>query len=302
MKGDENRNSDGVRVSNNMPKKSTAIFWLLVLTFFWGLTFPIQKLILTEDVSPFLYNAIRFWIATFLSAVIFRKSDWMRGTILGIVMAIAFATQTWGLTLTTSTKSGFITSLYIVIVPFFSYFIEKEKPRLLQVIGFIGALVGMYLLSGGISGFNFGDFLTMVCGLCYALHVVLITVFSKKTSEYKLLTPQFLTVAILNTIFNFIYPSGTWTFTLPALGIAAFTAITATIAAIIIQAKYQKVVGSNVSALIFVGEPIFSMLLSMLLLNERLSAIQAIGAVLMSLSIVLGVLQTSKSVQTDAVD
>ncbi|HQO05151.1 MAG TPA: DMT family transporter [Fervidobacterium sp.] len=300
MKDGENKINDS-KASKDATKKSTAVFWLLVLTFFWGLTFPIQKLVLTEEVSPFLYSAIRFWIATFLSAIIFRKSDWIRGTILGVIMAIAFATQTWGLTLTTSTKSGFITSLYIVIVPFFSYFIEKEKPRLLQVIGFIGALVGMYLLSGGISGFNFGDFLTMICGICYALHVVLITTFSKKTSEYKLLTPQFLTVAILNTMFNFIYPRGSWTFTLPALGVATFTAITATIVAIIIQAKYQKVVGSNVSALIFVGEPIFSMLLSMLLLGERLSIIQAIGALLMSISIVLGVLQTSRPVQTNTV-
>ncbi|HOQ40199.1 MAG TPA: DMT family transporter [Fervidobacterium sp.] len=302
MEHNENEFSNKNKNSTGKPKKSIAVFWLLVLTFLWGLTFPIQKMVLTEEVSPFLYNAIRFWIATFLSLLMFRKSDWVHGTILGIVMSVAYATQTWGLTLTTSTKSGFITSLYIVIVPFFSYFIEKEKPRIFQVFGFIGAFIGMYLLSGGINGFNFGDFLTMICGLCYALHVVLITVFSKKTSEYKLLTPQFLTVAVLNTIFNFIYPSGTWTFTLPALGTAAFTAVTATIVAIIIQAKYQKVVGSNVSALIFVGEPIFSMILSILLLDERLSTIQAIGAVLMSLSIVLGVLQTSKSVQTDEVD
>lgn len=68
-----------------------------------------------------------------------------------------------------------------------SYFIEKA--RLLQVLRFHRFSVGMYLLSVGISGF--GDFLTMICGICYALHVVLITTFSKKTSEYKLLTTIF---------------------------------------------------------------------------------------------------------------
>lgn len=274
-----------------MNKKFIAIFWLLVLTFLWGLTFPIQKIVLTEDVSPFLYNAIRFWIATFLSSLIFKKSDWKRGTILGVVMAIAYATQTWGLTLTTSTKSGFITSLYIVIVPFFSFLIERERVKLIQILGFIGATVGMYLLSsGGLTGYNFGDFLTTICGIMYALHVVLITHFSKETDEYALLTPQFLTVAILNTVFNIFY-KGSWNFSLPAVGVATFTAVTATIVAIIIQAKYQRVVGSNVSALIFVGEPLFAMVLSMIILHEKITALQGVGITIMMLSIVLGVIQ-----------
>lgn len=279
-------------------EKITASFWLLILTFLWGLTFPVQKVILTETVSPFLYNAIRFWIATFLSALLFKKSDWKRGVILGIVMATAYATQTWGLTITSSTKSGFITSLYIVIIPFFSFLIEKERIKTLQIIGFAGALVGMYLLSsGGLTGFNFGDFLTTICGVMYALHVVLITHYSKETDELSLLTPQFFTVALLNTVFNIFYKPSNWAFSLPALGVATFTAITATILAIIIQAKYQKVVGSNISALIFAGEPLFAMLLSMLILHERITSIQGIGILLMMFSIILGVIQveTSKS-------
>ncbi|WP_448379289.1 DMT family transporter [Fervidobacterium sp.] len=280
----------------NLKDKFIAIFWLLVLTFLWGLTFPIQKLVLNEEISPFLYNAIRFWIATFLSAFIFRKSDWIRGTVLGVVMAIAYATQTWGLTITTSTKSGFITSLYIVIVPFFSYIIESEKVRKLQVLGFLGALVGMYLLSGGISGYNFGDFLTTICGIMYALHVVLITKFSRQVNEYSLLTPQFFTVALLNTLFNMFYQGNgnNWSFSVSAIFVATFTAVTATIVAIIIQAKYQKVVGSNVSALIFVGEPLFAMILSVLILKEQLTNSQIIGGLLMLASIILGVLNLSE--------
>ncbi|QAV32987.1 Permease of the drug/metabolite transporter (DMT) superfamily [Fervidobacterium changbaicum] len=287
---------NGVVKEYTLKDKFIAVFWLLTLTFLWGLTFPIQKLVLNKEVSPFLYNAIRFWIATFLSALLFRKSDWKRGSILGLVMAIAYATQTWGLTITTSTKSGFITSLYIVIVPFFSYLVEHEKVRKLQVVGFTGALIGMYMLSGGISGYNFGDFLTTICGVMYALHVVLITKYSKQVSEYALLTPQFFTVALLNTIFNLFYQSGSdkWSFSLNALFVATFTAVTATIVAIIIQAKYQKVVGSNISALIFVGEPLFAMILSVLILKEHLTALQLIGGLLMVVSIILGVLNLSE--------
>jgi len=274
-------------------RKFVAIFWLLFLTFMWGLTFPIQKLVLTETINPFTYNAVRFWIATVLSWFIFKKSDWKRGIILGFIMGIAYATQTWGLTLTTATKSGFITSLYIVIVPFFAFLIEHEKPTFSQLFGFVGALVGMYLLSGGIEGYNFGDFLTTICGIAYALHVVLITKFSKEADEFSLLTPQFLTVALLNTLFSLTASDNPWSFSTNALYVAIFTAVTATILAIIIQAKYQKVVGNNVTALIFVGEPVFALLLSMLILRERLELLQTTGALLMVLSIVVGIIQST---------
>jgi len=274
-------------------RKFVAIFWLLFLTFMWGLTFPIQKLVLTETINPFTYNAVRFWIATVLSWFIFKKSDWKRGIILGFIMGIAYATQTWGLTLTTATKSGFITSLYIVIVPFFAFLIEHEKPTFSQLFGFVGALVGMYLLSGGIEGYNFGDFLTTICGIAYALHVVLITKFSKEADEFSLLTPQFLTVALLNTLFSLTASDNPWSFSTNALYVAIFTAVTATILAIIIQAKYQKVVGNNVTALIFVGEPVFALLLSMLILRERLELLQTTGALLMVMSIVVGIIQST---------
>jgi len=79
-----------------------------------------------------------------------------------------------------------------------------------------------------------------------------------------------------------------------AILVATFTAVTATIVAIIIQAKYQKVVGSNVSALIFVGEPLFAMILSVLILKEHLTTSQTMGGLLMLASIILGVLNISE--------
>ncbi len=262
--------------------KTIAIFWLLVLTFFWGLTFPVQKNILTENVSPFVYNAVRFWIATVLSFIFFRIGDFKYGAILGIVLSIAYATQTWGLTLTTSTKSGFITSLYIVLIPIFSFLIEREKPKKIHLLGFFAALIGNYLLTDNLQGFNFGDFLTAICALMYAIHVVFVTDFSKKVEYTKLLTPQFLTVAIVN---SFLGINGSWNIGLPAVGVALWTAVTATILALIIQLKYQKVVGSNTAGLIFVGEPLFAMILSMLILGDTLNTKQIWGIVIIILSL-----------------
>ncbi|MBO8160407.1 MAG: DMT family transporter [Thermosipho sp. (in: Bacteria)] len=273
-----------------MKKKWVAFLNLILVTMIWGLTFPIQKLILT-DISPFVYNAIRFWIATFLSFFIFGKGNKM-GFLLGIILGFAYATQTWGLSITTSSKSGFITAFYIVLIPIFSYLIEKEKAAKKQIIGFVLAIVGEYFLSGGINEFNFGDFLTLICAILYALHVVLVTEFSKKSDEKHLLTSQFFAVAVINSILGI---NSHWVININILGVASFTAIFATIYALIAQTKYQKVVGSNTAALIFVGEPIFATIFSILILFENLSKTQTFGIVLTTFALILSVINTKKS-------
>ncbi|ONN26919.1 membrane protein [Thermosipho affectus] len=265
--------------------KVVAIINLLIVTLIWGLTFPIQKMIL-PNISPFAYNAIRFWIATLLSYFIFGRGN-KYGIILGVVLGISYATQTWGLSITTSSKSGFITAFYIMLIPVFSYYIEKKKPSKIQVFSFLIAIVGEYLLSGGINSINIGDILTFFCAIFYALHVVLVTHYSKKSNEKDLLTSQFFMVALLNTLFGI---KGTWNFSLNVLSVALFTAVFATIYALIAQAKYQKIVGSNTAALIFVGEPIFTTLFSILLLSERLSLMQVFGMILTLLALILAII------------
>lgn len=270
-------------------KKWIAVSNLLLVTVIWGLTFPIQKLILPE-ISPFVYNAIRFWIASFLSLIFFGKGN-KYGFILGIILGFAYATQTWGLSITSSSKSGFITAFYIVLIPIFSYFIEKEKPNIFQISGFFIAMLGEYFLSGGIHNFNFGDFLTFICAILYALHVVLVTHYSKKTEEKHLLTSQFLTVAIINSLLGI---TSSWNVSINVLCVAIFTAVFATIYALIAQTKYQKIVGSNTSALIFVGEPLFATIFSILILSEVLTKFQIIGVILTTFALILAVFQTKK--------
>ncbi|MBB6062025.1 drug/metabolite transporter (DMT)-like permease [Thermosipho japonicus] len=265
--------------------KIVAIVNLLLVTLIWGLTFPIQKMVLV-DISPFAYNAIRFWIATLLSFFVFGKGN-KYGLILGVVLGVSYAAQTWGLTLTTSSKSGFITAFYIVLIPIFSYFIEKEKPTKVQIFSFLIAMIGEYLLSGGINSINFGDVLTFFCAILYALHVVLVTEFSKKSPEKDLLTSQFLMVAVLNSLFGL---NQSWKIDVKIFSVALFTAIFATIYALIAQAKYQKVVGSNTSALIFVGEPVFATIFSIILLSERLDMLQIFGVVLTMFALMLSII------------
>ncbi len=280
-------------------KKVRAVLLILTVTVVWGLTFPIQKIVI-GNANPFFYNACRFAAATILSIVIFRnKSTWKHGLILGFFLAIAYATQTSGLKITSSTKSGFITSLYIPLVPLFSYFIEKSRPTILQLAAFASSILGLYLLNDpSRDPFNFGDFLTLICAICFAIHVVLITHFTKTNNdELSLLIPQLLLTSILNFL---LVPLGG-----KVLGITAsfvfvliFTAITATIFAVWVQLKYQKEVGSNTAALIYVGEPVFAAIFSAAILSERFSLSQLIGMAILIFSMIGGSVSRNNKAKT----
>ncbi len=99
-----------------------------------------------------------FFIAGMFSFIIWRKQSFKYGMILGVILGLGHALQTYGINFTDASKSGFITSLYIPFTPIISFLIEKEKPNLIQWICFPLSLLGSYMLFGGISGFNFGDF------------------------------------------------------------------------------------------------------------------------------------------------
>ncbi|AEH51371.1 DMT family transporter [Pseudothermotoga thermarum] len=276
-------------------KRLQAIVLILLVTVVWGLTFPIQKIVI-GNANPFFYNACRFAVATVLSMVVFRKkSNWKHGLILGFFLAISYATQTSGLKITSSTKSGFITSLYIPLVPLFSYFIERSRPTILQLAAFVSSILGLYLLNDpSHDPFNFGDFLTLICAVGFAIHVVLITHYTKNNDdEISLLVPQLFLTSVLNFLFTPIggKPLGV---SFGFVVVLVFTAIAATVFAVWVQLKYQKHVGSNTAALIYVGEPVFAAIFSAVILAERFSTSQLAGMAVLILSMIGGSVRLQK--------
>jgi drug/metabolite transporter (DMT)-like permease len=277
-----------------MTDRLKALLALVLATFFWGLTFPLQKFALSSGISPLVYNILRFGIAALVSLIIWRSADFKYGTILGIVLGLAYAAQTWGLSLTTSSRSGFITALFVVFVPIFSYLIEGRRPRGYHILSLALATVGLYLLTRGEIGFGLGELLTLICAILFGLHVVLITVFSQRVPEESLLFWQFLIVAVINGVMAF-YMGHSWRISSVAIGVAVFTALTASVYGIWAQLKYQKVISSNTSALIFTLEPVFAYLTSILILGDKLVGLQWVGAGLLLFSTVLvSVVETSK--------
>ncbi|KAF2956605.1 DMT family transporter [Marinitoga sp. 38H-ov] len=260
-----------------------AYFFLILVTFIWGSTFPLVKVTVGGD-DVYIFLALRFAIASLLSFIIWKKQNFKYGVIIGLFIALGFITQTIGLTLTTASKSGFITSLYIILTPLFSFLVEKEKPHINHIIALPLAAIGSYFLSGGINGINLGDILTFICAIAFALSMVYITKYSKIVEETSLLGYQFLIVALLNGALAFTKPIN---ITLPMVGTAIFTAVFASTLATLIQLKYQKVVSTNTTAFIFVGEPIFAMLSAYIFLKETMTTQQIIGALILLSALII---------------
>lgn len=269
--------------------RAKAILVLLSITVAWGLTFPVQKVALIGS-NPFFYNFLRFALASALTFFILRgKPRWKEGLILGLFLGIGYATQTSGLKLTSSTKSGFITSLYIPFVPVFSLLIERVKPSQLQMISFCLSIMGLYLLSSPSNDpFNLGDLLTLFCAIAFAIQIVLVTHYTnrKEYEESTLLLPQLLLTALFNLLLSPL--GGSFGFKVSYVIALLFTSIVATVIALWAQLKFQACVGSNSAALIYTAEPVFASLFAFFLISEKVTTTQFLGMIVLVVASVLG--------------
>ncbi|PLV56844.1 DMT family transporter [Thermotoga sp. SG1] len=266
-----------------MWRESKALIFLLLTSTLQGSTFPLQKLVV-GGVSPFVYNVVRFGSAALLSLWIFGPGKFKRGFLLGLVLCGAYIFQIWGLKFTSAAKSGFIVSSFVFFVPIFSFLLEGEKPRKEHLFSFIVGFLGIYLLTGGIGGFSSGDLLQLFCAVLFALHVVLITRFSRVEREKDMMFWQFLVVAVINLAFganNFHLPVG-------ALIVGLYSGVFATVFGILWQMRYQKEVGSNTTALVYMTQPFISLVLSILLLGEKMNVPQFVGGLITAFALLTG--------------
>lgn len=274
---------------------------LITITIFWGVTFAIIKLAL-DDISPMFFITVRFTLAAlillpFLWKTLFNLDfDTIKaGLFLGLLYFIGFATQTVGLYYTTATKSGFITGTFVIFIPILQMIIEKRAPSRGNIIGIVLVVIGLILLSSkGISfldiiselgsNFNFGDFLTLICAVFYALYVVYIDIITKKFDYKPLIILQVVFAGAAGFAFTFLFnqlgiENLRYAFNQTVLMVILYTAVFSSVLATAIQTKYQKTVTPTKAGIIFSLEPIFAALFAFLIINERVSSFGILGCI-----------------------
>lgn len=268
---------------------------LLLVTFFWGLTFPIIKTTL-DFISPVLFLSLRFLLsAVFLLPFLKNRNALSRdnvkyGIIAGALLFIGYYFQTVGLEYTAAAKSGIITGTYVVLIPIISYFYLKKKIRRMDSVASVMAFAGLIIMSAGNvsnSQVQLGDLLTLICAFGYAFQVAYVSKHSRNLDSTVFTFYQILIVGVLSTVAIPTYPLAHQVFNYYVLFSIFFTAAFAGVIGYYINTKALVFVEPTTAGIIFVGEPIFAAVTSVIINKEVLGLLGLIGGGVMVLAVFL---------------
>lgn len=287
-----------------MLKFSSAHALLVLVAAIWGSGFVAQRLGM-EHIGPYTFNAARFVIATLVLLPIwwyFRRSNsqaipplgekvgafWWGGALAGTVMFAGFSFQQVGLQYTTAGNAGFITSMYIVIVPILGLFLG-QKTRPLTWLGIALAVVGLYALSVGPNfHVNKGDWIELMGAFFWAMHVITLGWLSRRVRDLiGISVLQFAVAALLAILLAIFMENHTPAEIQAALPALLYSGLIVSGFAFTLQIIAQRSVDASIAALILSSEAVFALLAGWLFLNESVGAKQLLGCSLMLAGILM---------------
>lgn len=301
---------------NKTTKKTVLGNAMLTTTaFIWGTAFVAQRVGM-DHVEPFTFSAARYFLAALVLIPIIYFLDkretslakaagiWHEptaeekkrqrigtlrgGCICGVILFVASSFQQVGLVYTTAGKAGFITALYIVLVPIFGAILFHKKVSWLTAVGVALATVGLYLLCIK-EGFAIGkgDFLVFICAIFFSMHILACDHFTEHWNPVKLSLVQFTVSFVLAAITAFIVENpqlaGILTATFPIIYCGIFSAGVG----YTLQMVAQKDTDPTIASLILSLEAVFGALGGYFILNEILSTKELIGCVIMFAAIII---------------
>ncbi len=282
---------------NRQPSRPLAELLLVTVTVFWGGTFPLVKEAIVDlPVMSFLW--VRFLLAAILLLLFAGRGiltlGWRgvgRGVLLGTLLFLSYLFQTWGLALTTSTNTGFLTGLNVVWVPLLAGPLLHKSPAFGAKIGVSLALCGLFLLTWqpGTLSVNPGDLLVLVCSFFVALHILGLDALTEGFDGRALTFVQVATMAIWSLLGSLAYEPVTWPRSWPIDLVVALviTAVFATVYAFWVMTSFQRLTTPTRAALIYTLEPVFAAIFSILLLAEQLSSLAWVGGAMIVLGMVI---------------
>lgn len=288
-----------------MIKNFKGSIMLLITSIIWGTAFVAQSEGMNY-VEPFTYNAMRTLLGGVVLIpvmILFRFSDKRNGkkksscslknTVIGgiccgVALFIASSFQQAGIAQTTAGKAGFVTALYIVIVPMIGIFLHKKMP--LQMWLFIAiALAGFWLLCIKQDiGISSGDLLVFFGAIFFAVHITVIDYFNQKNTDGVLMSCiQFFTAGLLMLICMFIFEKPTIPNIIGAGGTILYAGILSCGVAYTLQILGQKHTNPTLATMLMSLESVFAALSGWLILGEKLSIKEFIGCVLIFAAVIL---------------
>ena len=285
----------------------------MLAAFIWGSAFVAQSAGM-DYIEPFTYNGIRTLLGGIvllpLIMILDRKNQKgikhrenndqtiqrntvIGGVVCGVLLCIASSFQQFGISMTTAGKAGFITALYVIMVPIIGLFIGKKVNKIIWLCVAM-AIAGFYLLtmSGSLS-LGTGDLLVLVCAFVFSFHIMAIDYFTGKgVDPVRLSCLQFFVAGILMLILMVIFEEPVWEMIVAARWSILYAGVLSCGAGYTLQIIGQQDTDPTLATLIMSLESVFSVISGWLILGEVMSGKEILGCVLVFASVVLAQLRS----------
>ncbi|MEW8993204.1 DMT family transporter [Clostridium sp.] len=286
---------------------------LLLTAAIWGLAFVAQK-VGAEHVGAFTFNGIRFAIGSIslIPLILFLNRKKMKnavnenndegslkhtvkaGIIVGCALFIATSLQQMGVMETTAGKAGFITGLYMVIVPILGLFLGQRVNKSTW-IGIVIAIIGLYLLSINEDfSISKGDLLVLIGSIGWAVHILLIDNFTKRIDPLMLSCIQFATCSILSLAMAVIFEDINMVGISGAMVAILYGGLLSVGVAYTLQVVAQKNAKPSHAAILLSMESVFGAIGGAMFLGERIGTRGLVGCVLIFIAIIISQLKPSE--------
>jgi len=274
---------------------------LILITMFWGGTFlAVQYAVTLSD--PFFFVGLRFATAAIAVALISLKSlrgltlkELKAGVAIGVAIAMGYSLQTWGLQSISSSKSAFITAMYVPLVPLLQWLCLGRIPGIMSCVGIMLAFIGLILLAGpgdNLLALGPGEIITLVGAIAIAAEIILISAWAGQVDVKRVTVVQLATASLV--AFGAMVPAGE---AVPALSPGLITvALGLGIFSAIIQVTMnwaQKSVSPTRATVIYTGEPVWAGIFGRIA-GERLPVLALLGGVFIVVGVLVSELKLKK--------
>lgn len=226
-----------------------------------------------KDIPPYTFSSIRYTLAGVILAIFINKrlkninKDTIKAALfIGVPLGIGAIFQIVGLMYTSPSNCGFITGLNVAAVPIILAVMYKKFPDKKTIIGVVLSIIGLGVMSIK-SGFsiNYGDFLTMLAAIAFAFQIIYVDKYAKNVDTMVLTTLEVLIIGIMSFVPALFIEKFNMEFTATSIGALIFTVIFSTIIAFVIQNEMQPYTNPTHAAIIYLAEPVFSAIFSVLM-------------------------------------
>lgn len=291
-------------------KETRSAFLMIVTSVIWGIAFVFQRTGM-DHIGPFAFNFFRcvlsilFLISISLILKYSKKNNILQqargeskkktlvigGILAGLALFLGMSTQQIGMVSTTAAKAGFITTMYIVLVPIMGKFYGRKTTLKMWLCVFI-ACIGLYLLSIK-NGFTIekGDFMVFLSAIFFGLQIVIIDIVAKNTDAIKLSMIEFATSGVLSLIATLLTEHTTVSGIQQASIAILYTGLLSSGVGFTLQIIAQKNLSPTIASLIMSMESGVSAIAGVVFLGEVFTEREIIGCVIMVIAVVLAQVQ-----------